>query len=233
MYDVFFISYDEPNADMHWKRLLEFSPNATRIHGIKGILAAHKAAAELSKTDAFFVVDADAYIVDSWSFIGEEFDEFTPYSSKSPADCVIVWQSRNPYNNLEYGYGGLKLMSKKEMLRADGKIDVATSVSKCFLSVDTVSCETRFASDSWHAWRGAFRECAKLSSASVGQMTNKQKKWLDTWTSYATGEFADMILAGAIAGREYGSKYKQDHASIALINDYNWMKNRYEQSFPG
>ena len=231
MYDVFFISYDEPSADLHWQRLLRFAPQATRIQGVKGVLPAHKAAAESSKTDAFFVVDADAWLLDSWDFYGEEFDEFEPYSGKSPADCVVVWKSRNPYNKLEYGYGGIKLMPKRAMMAANSRVDVATSVSQCFLSVDAVVCETRFATSPLHAWRSAFRECAKLSGSAIGPQTNRQKQWLDTWTSYATGEYADMILAGAIAGRGYGSTNRGDLASMALINDYDWMKEKYDKSF--
>jgi hypothetical protein len=40
-----------------------------------------------------------------------------------------------------------------------------------------------------------------------------------------------MILAGAIAGREYGSTHKGDIVSMALINDYNWMKEQYDKLF--
>ena len=231
MYDVFFLSYDEPNADENWLRLKSFAPMATRIHGVPGILYAHKAAAEKSKTDAFFVVDGDAWLMPSWSFSGEEFDELEPYDGKTPADCVIVWKSLNPYNGLEYGYGGVKLMSKKAVLAADTNVDVATSVSECFMSVDTVACETRFGSTAWHAWRGAYRECAKLASSTVGTMNEEQKSWLKIWTTVASGPFKDSILAGANAGKDYGLAHKGNKEAISMINDYNWLRDRYDDAF--
>ena len=66
--DVIFISYNEPNAEKNWLRVLEKSPKAFRINGIKGIVNAHKCAAELATTDMFYVVDGDAYLTDEWSF---------------------------------------------------------------------------------------------------------------------------------------------------------------------
>jgi hypothetical protein len=227
MYDVFFISYDEPTADIHWQRLLDFAPGARRIHGVKGILAAHKAAAEQSNTAAFFVVDADAWLSDDWSFTSEFLEDIhIPYAGRSPANCVLVWRSRNPYNGLEYGYGGIKLMPKIEMIKSDAGVDVATSISDCFMNMDSVACETRFASSKWHAWRGAFRECSKLASAPV-----VQEQWLETWCTHASGEYSSEILAGATAGREYGAANRGNTQGMRLVNDYEWLKNVYEKSF--
>lgn len=226
MYDVFFISYDELDADANWQRLLDFAPGARRIHGVKGILNAHKAAAEQSNTAAFFVVDADAWILDDWSFTSEWLEDIhIPYAGRSPANCTLVWRSRNPYNGLEYGYGGLKLMPKKDMLAADDNIDIATSVCDCFMNIDAVGCETRFASDAWHAWRGAFRECTKLANAPV-----VQTQWLDIWCSTATGEYSDHILSGARLGRQYGEANRGNDDAIRMVNNYDWLRSTYEKS---
>ena len=46
-FDVVFLSYDEPNADLHYADLCNKVPWAKRVHGVKGSDAAHKAAAEL------------------------------------------------------------------------------------------------------------------------------------------------------------------------------------------
>ena len=37
MFDIIFISFDEPNADENWKLLKEIAPHAKRVHGVKGI----------------------------------------------------------------------------------------------------------------------------------------------------------------------------------------------------
>ena len=46
MLDVIFLSYNEPFADANFEHLLQFAPHAKRVSGVKGILNAHKAAAE-------------------------------------------------------------------------------------------------------------------------------------------------------------------------------------------
>ena len=47
VYDVVFLSYDEPNAEENYQHLLSIRPKAKRVHGVKGSDAAHKACAEL------------------------------------------------------------------------------------------------------------------------------------------------------------------------------------------
>ena len=68
MYDIIFISYNEPNAEDNWKSLKERFPMSKRVHGVKGIHQAHIAAARKSFTKMFWVVDGDAQIVPSFSF---------------------------------------------------------------------------------------------------------------------------------------------------------------------
>jgi len=58
-FDVVFLSYDEPNADLHYADLCNKVPWAKRVHGVKGSDHAHKAAAEKSETEWFVTVDAD------------------------------------------------------------------------------------------------------------------------------------------------------------------------------
>ena len=65
-FDIVFISYDEPNADLHYADLLNKAPWAKRVHGVKGSDAAHKAAAALSDTGWFITVDADNIVHSSF-----------------------------------------------------------------------------------------------------------------------------------------------------------------------
>ena len=39
--DVVYLSYDEPNAEKNWADLKSKAPRATRVHGVKGVDAAH------------------------------------------------------------------------------------------------------------------------------------------------------------------------------------------------
>ena len=68
MYDIVFISYKELNADENWEVLKSRFPTAKRIHGVKGIHQAHIAAAKKCFTKMFWIVDADAIIMDDFDF---------------------------------------------------------------------------------------------------------------------------------------------------------------------
>ena len=99
-------------------------------------------------------VDADAEIKEDFTFnyIPDVYDE----------DVVHVWGSQNPVNNLEYGYGGVKLFPTKLVRDATSwGLDFTTGLSKRFKSMPEVSCITRFNTDAFSTWRSAFRECVK------------------------------------------------------------------------
>lgn len=157
----------ELGSDANWNRLLEFVPNAKKVENVKGIYNVHKVCAEQSTTDNFWVVDADAWIVDGFSFDWEPNAE-VKYWNVPESECVVIWPSYNPVNELVYGYGAVKVFPRKPFLEDRGwSIDMSSSIVKVVVSKDTVSCETRFNATPESAWIGAFRECAKLSSLSM------------------------------------------------------------------
>lgn len=167
MLDVFFITMGEAGAEENWQRLLTFAPNAKRVDGVKGIYEVHKACAQLSTTENFYVVDADAWILDSFKFHWEPNPE-TLHWNIPETECVLVWPSCNPVNGLEYGYGGVKMFPRAPFLEdRQWDIDLSTTIGRSTVSMEQVSCETRFNSTPESAWIGAFRECAKLSSLSM------------------------------------------------------------------
>jgi hypothetical protein len=67
-YDIVFISYQEPYADIYYKYLTYRFPRAKRVHGVKGIHAAHIEAAKLCSTDMIWIVDGDALIDANFKF---------------------------------------------------------------------------------------------------------------------------------------------------------------------
>jgi hypothetical protein len=213
--DVIFISYNEPNAEENWQRLLEKAPWAKRVNGVKGIFEAHKAAAKLSSTDMFYVVDADAYLIDEWNF------DFEPYIFDR--DCAYVWNSRNPLNDLVYGYGGVKLFPKALLLkkRKWQTLDMFTGISKKIKVMDTVSNETRFNTDEFSTWRSAFRECVKLYSNN--QLSNLNA-WLDINKDKPFGKYA---ILGANAGYQYAKDNDGNYTELTNINNYEWLREQF------
>jgi hypothetical protein len=167
MLDVFFISMDEEGSEDNWNRLLEFVPNAKRVKNVQGIYQVHETCAKLSATENFWVVDADAWVVDDFDF------KFIPnpktlYWNIPENECVLVWPSRNPVNELVYGYGGVKLFPRKPFLeKRTWELDLSTTIGRASVAMPGISCETRFNVTPESAWIGAFRECAKLASLSM------------------------------------------------------------------
>ena len=157
----------EEGTEANWQRLLQFAPGAKRIDNVQGLYNVHKACAELSLTDNFYVVDADAWIVDGFKFNWEP-DPKTLHWGIPETECVLVWRSHNPVNDLEYGYGGVKLFPRQPFLeKRDWELDLATTIGRSVVSKDQISCETRYNATPESAWIGAFRECAKLASLSM------------------------------------------------------------------
>ena len=167
MLDVFFISMGEEGSEANWQRLLSFAPHAKRVDNVKGIYNVHKACAQLSTTKNFYVVDADAWVLDGFKFHWEP-DAKTLHWNIPETECVLVWPSRNPVNDLEYGYGGIKMFPREPFLaNKPWDIDLSTTIGRATISKERVGCETRFNATPESAWIGAFRECAKLASLSM------------------------------------------------------------------
>lgn len=245
MLDVFFLSYNEPIADEHFELLLERAPHARRVHGVKGFVEAHRECARLSTTHNFYVVDADAILVEDFDF------SFTPSNFNSwwqgvpESHCLCVWSSLNPINDLRYGYGGVKLIPKVPLLKKHKEtIDFSTGFGLPFKVFDRVSNITAFNYDEFNTWRSAFRECAKLStSLTIKDLTNvdldaleESKRQitdrLDIWcTRGAERRFGTFAIHGANKGKEYGLNNVNDPERLKLINDYDWMKNEFTRFF--
>jgi len=224
-YDIVFISYNEPNADANYAALQQHFPRAKRIHGVKGIHQAHIAAAELCDTDMFWIVDGDAQIADGFNF---DFQ-----SPKWQRDNVHVWRSRNPVNDLVYGYGGVKLFPKRLTINMDiTKLDMTTSITDKFKAMPEISNITAFNTDPFNTWKSAFRECAKLSSRIIDRQKNQEteerlKIWQTVGFDRPYGEYA---IAGAKAGTEYGKRYRNSLKDLYKINDFDWLKEQFNDS---
>ena len=225
IYDVVFISYNEANAEENYLRLLDKCPRAKRVHGVKGIHNAHIKAATLCDTDMIWVVDGDAVIENDFNF--------DLAMSSYDIDCVHVWRSRNPINNLEYGNGGVKLLPRQLTFNMDTNTsDMTTSISKKFKAMNTVSNVNSFNTDEFTTWRSAFRECCKLSSRTIErQFEEETQQRLDIWcTTGHDAQFGEHAIAGAKAGRQYGLENKNNPEELRKINDFEWLKEKFDAS---
>lgn len=133
-----------------------------------GIFAAHRMLAAMCPTKAFAVVDEDNWITD------------VPVLPEVIRHTVI-YHALNPYNGLIYGHGGLKIFlrsSFRECIGIPQNVDMTEAVSNELTVVPQVCSEHRFATTTYQAWRGAFREVIKLLRTADTQSTDRLRVWL-------------------------------------------------------
>ena len=217
MFDIIFISYNEPNAIENFTKLKQRFPLVKHVHGVKGIHQAHIAAAKRSFSPMFWVVDADAVILDTFNF------DFS--LTKEEYDIVHVWRSRNPVNGLEYGYGGVKLLPKKLTLDMDvTSTDMTMNISPKFKAMEEVSNITAFNIDPFSTWRSAFRECCKLAVTNNAESIDRLNVWCTINDAVPYGYYAYL---GALAGKSYGEKNASNKEALNKINDFTWLEDRW------
>jgi hypothetical protein len=224
MFDIVFISYNEPNADSNWRDLLTRFPSARRLSGVKGIHNAHRTAALLPGTKFFWVVDGDSTIADNFNF-------------ESPdglwEESVYVYKARNPVTDATYGYGGLKLIPRYYASQiSDATVDMTTSIAPHFTAVDCVASTTNFNTDPFNTWKSAFRECVKLSSKIINKQIDKEtEERLDVWCQLNEDvPYGAYAYIGASQGRTYGSNNSNNIDALSKINDFDWLKEKFNEN---
>jgi hypothetical protein len=178
-FDVIFLSYDEPNADLHYADLCNKVPWAKRVHGVKGSDHAHKAAAELSETEWFITVDADN--ICNSEFFNLDLD------MSDPKIQVYGWCGRNSINGLRYGNGGLKIWKKEFVLNMQTHENASSDraqVDFCweegYKNFPRVYSESVITGSPFQAWRAGFREGVKmtlLDGVKVPPQEIKERIW--------------------------------------------------------
>jgi len=235
-FDVVFLSYDEPNADLHYADLCTKVPWAKRVHGVKGSDHAHKAAAELSETDWFITVDADN-IVDP-KFFNIDLD------MSDPKIKVYGWCGKNRINGLRYGNGGLKIWNKEFVLNmkthenADsdrGQVDFCWEDG--YRNFPLTFSESIITSSPFQAWRAGFREGVKmtlLDGVKVPPQEIKERIWwhnihrLRMWSTVGAHEENGVY---AIHGARLGTWMTNcTDWNYVDVRDFEVLRNIYEQN---
>jgi len=226
MYDIVFLSYNEPHAQQNWELVRSRFPRRARhVAGVKGIPQAHRAAAERCKTSYFWVIDADNVVN-----IDFDFDYNWPRSDVIK-DRVAVWKARNNVNGLEYGYGGVKLLPRNAVLAMpDSVIDFTTSISNFFHPMDDVVSTTVINASPFEAWKAGFRECAKLSSGIMRgdsiEISNRLSHWANTAFNVPN---ANYCTKGALSGSRYGYDCRGNDLELSRINDWEWLHGKFKK----
>ena len=235
-FDIVFLSYDEPNADVHYADLLTKAPWAKRVHGVKGSDAAHKAAAALSDTEWFITVDAD-------NIVHTEFFDLD-LDMSDPKIQVYGWCGRNSVNGLRYGNGGLKIWKKEFVLNMRtheasdsdrGQVDFCWEEG--YRNFPRVYSDSIITGSPFQAWRAGFREGVKmtlLNGVRVPPQEIKERIWwhnihrLRMWSTVGAHEEHGLY---AILGTRMGTWMTNcTDWNYIDVRDFEILRNMYEQN---
>lgn len=201
--DIVFISYDEKDADLNWKKLKIQQPTATRLHGIEGMINALKVAANNSSTPWFYAVFAKTEIANGFNF------DFKPNYLETPGN--YIFQAYNRITDYTYGHGAVLLYHSKTVSEATSwGYDFTTSFP--YIHVPLLSCYNG-AQTPWEAWRTSFREVLKLREMNTVESKYRMHRWLTT----GNGPVGNWSIAGAQDAVEYSG-------SLDQANDWHWLK---------
>ena len=235
--DIFYISYDEPNAEEHWADLLNKVPWAKRVHGVKGFDAAHKAAANQSETDRFITVDGDNIVMDD--FFEQILDvPDTDHDGNNISESIFSWNAKNILNGLVYGNGGLKCWPT-EYTKTINTHEAATDgegMEFCwklnYIQLNDTFSEVHQTASPFQAFRAGFREGVKMSldqGVRVKPDEFIQKIWygnynrLQTWCNIGSDvENGLWAIYGARLGCQMAVLSDWD---TNLISDFEWFKD--------
>lgn len=224
--DCIYLSYDEPNKEENWAKIRNMVPWSRRVDGVKGSDAAHKAAAELSESERFILIDGDN--IPDAAF----FNQTLGFPNQDYENAVFRWRARNNINGLMYGNGGLSSWTKT-FVRAmqthensDGRTE--TEVEFCFdpLYWAMYDCySTTYPNGSaFQAWRAGFREGVKMCldrgrKPTLEEFTDRVHKrnldhltiWHNVGSDVDHGEWA---IAGARQGTYMTMLTMWDHRQV-------------------
>lgn len=161
--DIIFLTYDEPLKDQYWIKLKNIVPWAKRVDNVRGSDSAHKAAALVSNTERFILVDGD-------NIPDLDFFKQTLTLDENNINSVFRWKAKNYINGLRYGNGGISSWTKnfvanmKTHENSDGRPE--SIIEFCFennyIAMHDCYSTTYPNGTPFQAWRAGFREGVKL-----------------------------------------------------------------------
>jgi hypothetical protein len=247
--DCIYLSYDEPQKEEFWLKIKNMVPWATRVDGVKGSDAAHKAAGEASTTERFILIDGDN--MPDESFFNLQLD----FTDKDPTYKLAQyrWRAVNAINGLRYGNGGMSSWTKtyvanmKTHEKSDGSD--TTTVDFCMDSSDNLywamhDCySTTYPNYTpFQAWRAGFREGVKMvldrgarpsiddfKERVAGRNLNNLTIWHNVGADVENGDWA---IYGARLGTYMTMLTDWNYRDVADFDNYPELWTKYKNNNP-
>lgn len=215
--DIFFISYNESNAEKNWQRLKELHPSAKRIHGVPSISQSHLLCDDISESRRYYTVDGDNWLL-------------KPIPPDFIIGCVnydlVTFSAIDPIDNTVSNCGGVKLWKKGSHVNKDmSKGDFTKYATKNIFSLTEVLSIHKYDVTPFESWRHTFRQSVKCLSGIIGDSEKnllllKQHEKLNEWS-----------YRGYVDAKKYVDLCEGNFTKINKINDYWWLQEHFNVSF--
>ena len=218
--DIVFISNGEPVAEDNYRHLQELlgrrgiKNKVHRITGINGRVASQNAAANVSTTNWYFLINGKLKVDPNfdWGWQPDRLQSAKHY----------IFMAVNPVNGLRYGHQAIVANNKRLTLSTTVKgLDFTMDSPHEVVNID--SGVALYNTDKWTTWRTAFRESIKLKSSGDSEAKNR----LDAWLSPGVGDFEEWSRRGAEDGVEYWNKTGGKLKKLLLSYDWEWIHKYY------
>ena len=224
--DVVYLTYDEPQKEEFWIKIRNMVPWAKRVDGVKGSDAAHKAAAAVSDTERFVLIDGDNLPDPAF------FNQTLHFPSAEYENAVFRWRARNHVNGLMYGNGGLSswtrefvnTMQTHEASLGQDETDVEFCFDPRYWPMYDCYSTTYPNGSAFQAWRAGFREGVKMcldrgrKPTTVEFSERVHQRNLDNltiWHNVGTdAEYGEWAIAGARQGTYMTMLTNWDHKQV-------------------
>lgn len=241
---VIYLTYDEPQREEFWLKIKNMVPWAVRVDNVKGSDAAHKAAAAVSDTERFILIDGDNLPDESFFDLTLDFNK----ADSSLIDAQMRWKAVNHINGLCYGNGGISSWTKtyvKNMRTHENSagnplstVDFCLDISDArYVSMNDCYSVTYPNRSEFQAWRAGFREGVKmclhrgkrLSVAEFKQWASgKNLNNLTVWHNVGSDvENGNWSIYGSRLGTYLTMLTDWDYTQIHWFDNYESLYQQY------
>lgn len=238
--DCVYLSYDEPQKEEFWLKIKEMVPWAKRVDGVHGSDAAHKAAAAVSDTERFILIDGD-------NMPDPKFFNTTLELNSRNKHAQFRWRAKNWVNGLYYGNGGISSWTRHFVnnMRTHENTDGSekTNIEFCFdpLYWPMHDCysTTYINYTAKQAWRAGFREGVKMCTRNgvvppsresfLEHMWPRNKRNLSIW--HTLGRDVNngfWALYGARLGTHYLMLREWDYTEVRDFHKLEELWNKHQ-----
>ena len=242
--DCIYLTYDEPQKEEFWIKIRNMVPWAKRVDGVKGSDTAHKAAAAVSDTERFVLIDGDNLPDPAF------FNQTLHFPSTEYENAVFRWRARNHVNGLMYGNGGLSswtrefvnTMQTHEASQGQDETDVEFCFDPRYWPMYDCYSTTYPNGSAFQAWRAGFREGVKMcldrgrkpTTAEFSERVHKRNLdhltiWHNVGSDVENGMWA---IAGARIGTYMTMLTEWDHKNVMWFDNFPEIFKEYENKNP-